>query len=454
MTASNKAAVEEMDALVEEIKATCENPFANAKKWNDDERETYLKGLRDEPCPLWMDEEEIAEARRKGNKKLKALEEMVYDQDPDVLADQFKDQGNSYFKRGITCYDAAIRCYTDGLVQIEKAIQQVERDIIAANDEDAGKSASKDDACSDDDDEDDEEDVDPVEKKKELLKLWGVLLTNRAAVHLKKKNYRTTILDCQEAVKIDPSNIKAYYRAAKASQGLQRYKRGLQILAQGEASVLGGHPSFTKLRLKLEAQRREQTLEKKKKKAERAKQKEEARILAKALEQRKVQLRPILFEAMRQYEGKPSLDASGTMHWPLLFLYEEHSQSDFIRDTTEHDMLHAHLEEMFPCEADLKGNGRQGVSLAPWDRERSYTLERLVVFLRLRCSSLQHADASEQRWLRLHVGTTIAQILRHSKCEVPGFPVFWVLARDTEYHRKFLAKWDGQIDDLKPRATV
>lgn len=73
-----------------------------------------------------MDEEELAEARRKGNKKLKALEEMIYDQDPDVLADQFREQGNDYFKRGATCWEGAVRCYSDGIDQAKKGLNDEE----------------------------------------------------------------------------------------------------------------------------------------------------------------------------------------------------------------------------------------------------------------------------------------------------------------------------------------
>eukprot|EP00938_MAST-03A_sp_MAST-3A-sp1_P000591 g591.t1 len=218
-----------MDDLVEDIKATCENPFANAREWDDDEKDEYLEDLRNEPCPLWMDEEELAEARRKGNKKLKALEEMIYDQDPDVLADQFREQGNDYFKRGKKCWEGAVKCYTDGIEQAKKGLS-------------------------------DEEFLKEEEEREETLKgLLAKLYSNRALVNLKLKNYRWVIADCQDAVKLDPANPKNYYRAAKGCEGLRRYKRGLQIIAQGEAAVEGGHhDSLSKLRARLEPKRAEQ----------------------------------------------------------------------------------------------------------------------------------------------------------------------------------------------------
>ena len=413
--------LEKMDELVDEIKATCENPFAKAREWEDEEREEYLKELRDEPCPLWMDEEELAEARKNGNKKLKALEEMIYDQDPDVLADQFREQGNDYFKRGKKCWEGAVKCYSDGIEQAKKGLG-------------------------------DEEFLKEGEGKEEDLKnVLAKLYSNRALVNLKLKNYRWVVADCQDAVKLDPSNPKNYYRAAKACEGLRRYKRGLQILAQGEANVEGGHhESLSKLRVRLEPKRAEQLRRKKKDRKLLRQEKKRQEMINMALRVRKIQRTPILFEAMRQYEGEPSLDAQGVMHWPLLFLYEEYGQSDFVKETTEQDMIHAHLEEIFPCKLDLKGQGRSNVCLASWDTDRAYTLERIVVYVRLRCTTRRNKEDKEQRWLRVHIGTTLLQVITHEECEVPGFPVFWVMASETEHHRQFLKKWKGQIVDIHP----
>lgn len=447
--------MEEVDLLVEDIKASCANPFENAKEWSGEEKDTYLQSLRDEPCPLWMDEEEIAEARRNGNKKLKALEEMVYDQDPDVLAEQFKDQGNSYFKRGETCYEAAIRCYTDGIEQAKRALSLLEENTADRSCEENG-TETPDCIKKEGEEEEEEEDENTIGMDKDaLIKLWGTLLANRAAVNLKLKNFRSVILDCMETVNIDPTNPKAYYRASKAAQGLKRYKKALHILSQGEVALPGGHPSFEKLKSKLVKLREEQTKERRAKKRIEKEKKQRDMIVKKALEIRGVKMMPILFEAMRQYDGKPTLDDSGkVMHWPLLFLYEEHGQSDHVRDATELDMIHAHLEDMFPCEDDLKGCGRSNVSLASWDNDRAYTLERLVVFIRLWCSSRQDAAVSEQRWARIHVGATLANVLRHPGCEVPGFPVFWVLSKGSDYHRSFLKKWDGAIEDILPSSPT
>lgn len=141
---------------------------------------------------------------------------------------------------------------------------------------------------------------------------------------------------------------------------------------------------------------------------------------------------------MAQYEGVPSLNDDGILHWPLLFLYQEHSQTDFVRIASEADTIYDHLGQMFPSQ-------KQAMPPAPWDRARAYTLERLVVLVRCNCSSRQEASDNEQHWLRVSVGCTLGQVVSHSDCEVPGFPVFWIMAKDTPFARSFMAKHKDRI---------
>lgn len=201
------------EELKQTIASTLDDPFKNARLWDDKERDEYIS--KSEPSPLWMDEDELEEARKNGNTQLQALQEMVYDQEPDDLAAQFKDQGNSYFKRGKSCYPGAIKAYTEALVQCRKALNV--------------------------------EGLKP-EQTAELNSLLASILANRSLVNLKLENFRTVIIDCQESCQLEPTNAKVYYRAAKAAKGLKRYKRGLKILEQGLTCVPGGHASLEKLK--------------------------------------------------------------------------------------------------------------------------------------------------------------------------------------------------------------
>eukprot|EP00386_Alphamonas_edax_P016319 GDKI01049824.1.p1 GENE.GDKI01049824.1~~GDKI01049824.1.p1 ORF type:complete len:324 (+),score=115.17 GDKI01049824.1:47-1018(+) len=89
----------------------------------------------------------------------------------------FKDRGNDAFKKGKAGYDDAIRYYTRGL-----EVQCADR------------------------------------------KLNSVLFSNRAAVRLNMQQYTEAVDDCRKALGLDDKNIKAFYRASKASAALELWK--------------------------------------------------------------------------------------------------------------------------------------------------------------------------------------------------------------------------------------
>eukprot|EP00731_Ephydatia_muelleri_P036071 Em0198g5a len=55
----------------------------------------------------------------------------------------------------------------------------------------------------------------------------AVIYTNRALCYLKLSKPRDALEDCEEALKMEPSNTKALYRKALANKALQRYSGSL-----------------------------------------------------------------------------------------------------------------------------------------------------------------------------------------------------------------------------------
>nr|XP_013805837.1 PREDICTED: tetratricopeptide repeat protein 4-like [Apteryx mantelli mantelli] len=64
--------------------------------------------------------------------------------------------------------------------------------------------------------------------------------------------------------------------------------------------------------------------------------------------------------------AKVHLDADGNLNWPVLFLYPEHEQTDFIAAFHENTRFIDHLMVMF-------------AELPPWDLERKYLPDSLEV---------------------------------------------------------------------------
>ena len=148
------------------------------------------KKYEDEEFPLFMDS--ITD-RIDGNIHLEALQTILYDEHtPEERAHSFKEQGNMHFQDamkgglGKNQLRKAAMCYSEGINQ----------------------------QCSD-------------------KQLNSLLFSNRAYIHLFLKEYLECIKDCREAIKLDPENIKSYFRASKASLYLNLFNESEMFCTEG-----------------------------------------------------------------------------------------------------------------------------------------------------------------------------------------------------------------------------
>lgn len=70
--------------------------------------------------------------------------------------------------------------------------------------------------------------IDSYTKAIELDGTNAVFYSNRAQVHIKMENYGLAIADCDEALKVDPNMIKAYYRKGVSLMAILNYKEAQQ----------------------------------------------------------------------------------------------------------------------------------------------------------------------------------------------------------------------------------
>ena len=131
--------------------------------------------------PFFMTQIDETDGSGGENVELEALKALAYDGEPDEVATNFKNQGNDQFKA--KQYKGAVEFYTKGLA--------VKCDVPSIN---------------------------------------SSLYLNRAACNLELKNYRRCINDCKEGLKLDPKNVKAYYRMAKAFYAIEKYDEAKQAL--------------------------------------------------------------------------------------------------------------------------------------------------------------------------------------------------------------------------------
>ncbi|KDQ64929.1 hypothetical protein JAAARDRAFT_52854 [Jaapia argillacea MUCL 33604] len=255
---------------------------------------------------------------------LEALQSLVHEGPPDEVAENFKDQGNDYFKG--KRYREALGFYTQGL-----------------------------------------------DAKPTLPALCEALYCNRAACNLELQNYGSVLRDCSKALNINPKSSKALYRSTLTLLALDREEEAIDCCDRC-LEFDGANTTVRSLR--------ERAASKKASKDKKLREKEERLRIAREEKQRlntafqARHLIPIHNPNAEPNPYAPHFDpedpTNTTLIFPVLFLYPQHATSDIISQFVETTPFSAHLETMFPPNAP-----------APeWDRKGEYVYSEggLVVY--------------------------------------------------------------------------
>lgn len=183
------------------------------------------------------------------------------------------------------------------------------------------------------------------------------------------ENYRSCINDCASTLRINPSNIKAYYRSGSACLSLDKLAEAKDACEFG----LRLDPSNAPLKtLSEKIQKRSDYIAKVEadRRAREEKAASERATLDLALKARNVKVRTTTDESPDLEDAKihleNPLDPSSTLSYPCLLLYPADSQSDFVKAFNEHQTLPEHLDYIFPL---------------PWDEENEYTVDNVEAYM-------------------------------------------------------------------------
>ncbi|KAI3455083.1 hypothetical protein Pfo_011746 [Paulownia fortunei] len=314
-------------------------------------------------------------------------------------------KGNEYVKKGKKHYSDAIDCYTRAINQ--KALSDSENSI---------------------------------------------LYSNRAHVNLLLGNYRRALQDAEEAIKLCPTNVKALYRAVKASLSLNLLDEAKSYCQKG----LQQSPDNEELK-KLAKQIDVKKSENEHHEVEVSKAVAAAKDLVSAFEDRWIKLGKAMYQELTGIK-KPMLDKNNILHWPVLLLYAEVTSSDIIEDFCETDIFS--LLNMF---------SESSPSL-PWDTENAYTRDALELYYEadsVVCSSKKeilsyllegtaashlekysteetaaaaHSSFSSgngPKWVRVNERRTLHDILKNPDMVIPGIPVFFVVSKRSGFYKDF-----------------
>ncbi|XP_072918960.1 tetratricopeptide repeat protein 4 isoform X1 [Hemitrygon akajei] len=373
-----------MDEFIEQFKGKKYKDGFNEDNWEEDfdKIPMFMKKAPEELDP--MEHPELA-----------CIQTILYDEDqsPEELAKTYKNEGNQYFKE--KNYKKAVVSYTEGLKR----------------------------KCSD-------------------MELNVILYTNRAAAQFYLGNNRSALNDVIAARKLKPNHLKAIIRGALCYSELKNYSSVIAWCDEG-LQLDPKEKQLIELRAKADKQKRVEERNLRKAKLKEKKERVQAEALLKAIQERNIKLfqPPELLSQNSDDEGDGKegdsilralhngvnaecgqvvhLDENGSLHWPVLFLYPEYEQMDFISAFHEDTQFIDHLSVMF------------GENLPPWDTEKKYEPNNLELYFE---------DEQSGDLFLVDPVCTLRQVLSHPRYVVKaGNPQIIILVRGSSFREDFLS---------------
>lgn len=265
----------------------------------------------------------------------------------------------------------------------------------------------------------------------------AVLYTNRAAAQYHLGNYRTSFNDCIFARKFKPDHMKAIVRGALCCDRMNRHADTMRWCEAG-LMVDCENKELSDLKVKAKKAKQIQDRDERKQALKEKKEEEEHAKMLEVIKSRGISvvsiprtaetahlpdslltsLDPVHPSGARVYQ-----DEDGNLHWPVLFLYPEYGQTDFIQNFHENSTFEEHMLQMF-------GSGAEP---AAWDEERKYMPDSLQIFFE---------DQDTETLYPVSKYNTLLQALRHKKYQVyKGTPSFMLIVKDSELQQKFFKQY-------------
>ncbi|TKW55421.1 Hsp70/Hsp90 co-chaperone cns1 [Colletotrichum tanaceti] len=304
--------------------------------------------------PLFMTELE-------DNDDVAALQALAYEGTARENGEEFKERGNECFKARM--HADAKEFYTKGIEILALEERRRARGEKTFHKEKARVGGNAENAAGQQQEEEEEEerDIEVEDDDDEIAQQKAVLeslYVNRAACHLELSNYRSCWTDCGLALRLNPANVKAYYRSARALLKVGRIAEADDACARGLALDPDNKPLRAVARDIVEAAERADA--KARREAEReAREKLRARLLRAALAARGIRTReteqPPEMEDARMRLVPDEDDPASNLSFPAVLLYPIHLESDFVKAFGETECLADHLSYILPVPWDERG---------------------------------------------------------------------------------------------------
>ena len=195
--------------------------------------------------------------------------------------------------------------------------------------------------------------------------LNSIVYNNRASAHYHLQNYRSSVNDAIKAFELDSNNTKALIRIVLSYFQLKEYQKCIDFCrnnSEKNIELLSEYEKKALIELKnIERNARKEKIEKNKRKQF------ENKILD-VVKKRGIRVNGSLFESIHPaaYGRHVTLDSEGNLVWPVLFIYPEYGQSDFIEKFEENQTFLDHLNVMFE-------------ELPVWDTKQKYRPNDIII---------------------------------------------------------------------------
>lgn len=321
--------------------------------------------------PLFMTELEE-------NDDTAALQALSYEGTPLENSADFRERGNDCFK--VRGYVDAKEFYTKGILVLaaeERKRSKGEAEVMSEAATEEEKKAAE----------------DEVRDERKALEAMYV---NRAACHLELQNYRSCWIDCAAALRLNPANVKACYRSAKALLAVDRIEEADDVCARGLA--LDESNKALQAVANDIIKRAKEVDAKRKREAER--QATELRrdallkaaLAARGIPTRRTEKPPEMEDAKIQLVPNPD-DPRSALSFPTLLLYPVHFETDFVKVFEETHTVVDHLGYVFPL---------------PWDERGVYNVNDVECYI----------ETKEGGLLKMGKKVTLLKVLSTGKVEV------------------------------------
>ncbi|KAI9878657.1 MAG: hypothetical protein M1830_000273 [Pleopsidium flavum] len=301
--------------------------------------------------PLFMTSLDETDGAGGENVELEALRALQYEGSKVEVAQGFRERGNEMARAGK--WGDGKEFYGKGIMVLG---QKMEEDT---KEEDAEKRRQIEEACY----------INRALCNLELSTQALLVLQLCSTLIGRIENYRSCTLDCAATLRLNPGNIKAYYRSAQALLALDKVGEAEDACAHG----LAIEPSNTALKaLQTKISARKDVLDgierKRRERAERAKKERlylQAAFKARGIRTRSTGQPPEMEDAAIRLTPDP-VSPKSTLTFPVVLLYPLHLQSDFIKAFSETDTLSSHLDYILPL---------------PWDERKEYSMDSVEGYM-------------------------------------------------------------------------